>query len=229
MIYRFDSFELDRSQYRLSGEHTSIPIQPLVLELLVYLIEHRERVVSKEELLAEIWKERFVSEGVVTEAIHEARRALGEDASRAVYIKTLRGRGYQFLFRPVEVLSGEKDSRPAEASVAFLFWTGGPTPLRKGENLIGRDAASVVVLDGMRVSRHHARLVVSSGTAIVEDLGSKNGTVLNGSPLSAPTSLSDGDVIEIGGFAFTFRSALGDLATLTSVNRPRHARASRTG
>ncbi len=228
MIYRFDSFELDRSQYRLSCEHSTIPVKPRVLELVAYLIDHRDRVVSKEELVAEIWEGRFVGEGSLTEAIHEARRALGEDATNAVYIKTLHRRGYQFLFRPVEILAGENASRRAEASFAFLSWTGGPTPLQEGENLIGRDPASVVVLDGLRVSRHHARLVVSSGTAIVEDLGSKNGTVLNGKGLSAPTSLSDGDVIEIGGVAFTFRSGVSDLSTLTSGNRPRRARAPRT-
>jgi DNA-binding winged helix-turn-helix (wHTH) protein len=228
VMYRFDSFELDRSQYRLSREHATIPIEPLVLELLAYLMEHRDRVVSKEELLAEIWKGRFVSEGALTEGIHEARRALGEDASNAVYIKTLRGRGYQFLFRPVEVLADENGSRRAASGSAFLFWTGGPTPLQEGENFIGRDPAAVVVLDGLRVSRRHARLVVSLGTAIVEDLGSKNGTVLNGKRLSVPTSLSDGDVIDIGGVALTFRSGLGDLSTMTSAGRARGARDRRT-
>ena len=228
MIYRFDSFELDRSQYRLSREHTTIPVEPLLLELLAYLIEHRDRVVSKKELFAEIWKGRFVGEGALTEAIHEARRALGEDATNAVYIKTLHGRGYQFLFRPVEVLAGENGFRRAEASSAFLLWTGGPTPLREGESFIGRDPVSVVVLDGLRVSRHHARLFVSSGKAIVEDLGSKNGTALNGKRLLVPTALSDGDVIEIGGVALTFRSVLSDLSTLTSAEGARDGRAPRT-
>lgn len=218
MIYRFDSFELDRSQYRLWREHTTIPVKPLVVELLAYLIEHRDRVVSKEELVAEIWEGRFVGEGALTEAIHETRRALGEDANHAVYIKTLHRRGYQFLFRPVQVLTGENVARRAEASSAFLLWTGGPTPLQEGVSFIGRDPAAVVVLDGLRVSRHHARVVVSSGTAIVEDLGSKNGTALNGKRLSVPTSLSDGDVIEICGVALTFRSVLSNLSTLTSAD-----------
>jgi DNA-binding winged helix-turn-helix (wHTH) protein len=58
MIYRFGSFELDRSQYRLSRERTVIPIKPRVVELLAFLMEQRERVVGKEELLAEIWEGR---------------------------------------------------------------------------------------------------------------------------------------------------------------------------
>lgn len=217
MIYRFGSFELCRSQYRLSREQTTIPVKPRVLELLVYLIEHRDRVVSKEELLSQLWEGRFVSDGVLTEAVHEARHALGEDAAEAAFIKTVHGRGYQFLFRPVHLIATESESPGAERSSAYLLWTGGPTPLRDGENFIGRDPACVIVLDSLRVSRQHARVVVSSRGAIVEDLGSKNGTVLNGAKISAPTSLSEGDVIEIGGVALAFRCRLSDLSTVTQA------------
>ena len=87
MIYRFDSFELDRAQYRLSRAQTPIRVKPKVLEVLAYLVEHRERVVAKEELLSTIWEGRFVSDGVLAEAIHEARRALGEDADASVSIR----------------------------------------------------------------------------------------------------------------------------------------------
>jgi DNA-binding winged helix-turn-helix (wHTH) protein len=217
VIYRFASFELDRSQYRLSRERAAIPIKPQVVELLAFLMEHRDRVVSKEELLTEIWKGRFVSEGALTEAIHEARRALGEDAAHPVYIKTLHGRGYQFLFRPVSVCTDKNSSESAESTAAFLSWSGGRTRLQEGENIIGRDPAVVVVLEGLRVSRHHARLVVKSDMAVVEDLGSKNGTALNGKRLSAPTLLSDGDMIEIGDVALTFQYGVADQSTMTST------------
>jgi DNA-binding winged helix-turn-helix (wHTH) protein len=228
VIYRFDSFELDRPQYRLRREQTTVPIKPMVLELLAYLIEHRDRVVSREELFSELWKGRFVSDGVLTLAVHEARHALGEGAAEAAFIKTLHGRGYQFLFRPVQVISTGNRAPGTERPSACLLWPGGPTPLQDGESFIGRDPEAVIVLDSLRVSRQHARIVVSSGTAIVEDLGSKNGTVLNGERLSAPAPLTDGDVIEIGGVALTFRSWRGDLSTQTSVGVERDARDSRT-
>jgi DNA-binding winged helix-turn-helix (wHTH) protein len=219
LIYRFESFELDRSQYRLAREHVTIPIKRMVLDVLAYLVEHRDRVVTREELLSEVWRGRFVSDGVLSLTVHEARRALGEDAHRGTFIKTLHGRGYQFLWRPVEELAGEEPPR-REAVVAYLQWAGGQTPLPEGAHFIGRDATSTVVLDSLRVSRHHARLAVSSSATVVEDLGSKNGTLLNGVRVSQPTSLCDGDVLEICGVAIRFRLAGSDLSTVTSVEEP---------
>jgi pSer/pThr/pTyr-binding forkhead associated (FHA) protein len=75
----------------------------------------------------------------------------------------------------------------------------------------------LIVLASPRVSRQHARIVVSSTTASVEDLGSKNGTVVNGVKIAAPTLLSDGDLVEIGGLPLTFRKLDSHLSTLTQV------------
>jgi DNA-binding winged helix-turn-helix (wHTH) protein len=221
VIFRFDSFELDRSQYRLSREQTNVPTKPMVLELLAYLIEHRDRVVTREELFSELWKGRFVSDGVLTLTVHEARHALGEDAAKATFIKTLHGRGYQFIFRPVQVVAPVNADPATGKPSAFLLWAGFPTPLRDGENFIGRDPDSVIVLAGLRVSRQHARVVLSAREATVEDLGSKNGTLVNGVKISAATPLSDGDEIEIGGVVLTFRRRLSDPSTLTAVDGAR--------
>ena len=220
MIYRFGAFELDASQYRLSRDQTAVPIKPAVLELLVHLIEHRERVVPKQELFAELWGGRFVSDGVLAAAVYEARRALGEDAATGEFIRTLHGRGYQFDFRPVTMIAPE-DRAPAGPSMdRYLAWAGGPTPLRDGENVIGRDPSSVIVLDALRVSRHHARILVGEEAAVLEDLGSKNGTLLNGRAVTAATPLAEGDAIEIGGVVLIFRSRLGDLSTMTQQAEP---------
>jgi DNA-binding winged helix-turn-helix (wHTH) protein len=228
VIYRFDSFELNGPQYRLSRGQEAIHVKPSVLELLVYLIEHRERVVSKAELVSTLWQGRFVSDGVLSETVYEARRALGEDAANARFIKTLHARGYQFHFRPVQILASEPGSPDPEGRLAYLLWPGGPTPLRLGENFIGRDPASAIVIPSRRVSRQHARIVVSGAeTATLEDLASKNGTVLNGREITARTPLSAGDVIEIGGVALTFQGWL-DISTLTQAGdsrADRHAKA----
>jgi DNA-binding winged helix-turn-helix (wHTH) protein len=217
VIYRFDSFELDGSQYRLSREQTAIRVKPKVLELLVYLIEHRERVVGKEELLSTIWEGRFVSEGVLAEAVHEARRALGGEAEKDAFIRTVHGRGYQFVSRLVQVLAPRIEPAGGEEVSFCLDWTGGRTTLRPGENFIGRDSACLIVLTGPEVSRRHACVDVSAGAAVIHDLGSKNGTVVNGATISAPTSLADGDTIEIGGVEFTFRERHGAASTMTSA------------
>jgi hypothetical protein len=180
---------------------------------LVYLIEHRDRVATKQELVSVLWGGRFVSDGVLSDTIYEARRALGEEPRAVNFIKTLHGRGYQFQFRPVHVIETESAPPVPERYSAHLLWLGGLTPLPEGQNFIGRHPNCVVVIDSSRASRHHARVVVSSDAAVLEDLGSKNGTILNGKLLSAPTTLSDGDMIEIGGVALRFHGWRHELST----------------
>jgi len=74
----------------------------------------------------------------------------------------------------------------------------GAFSLVPGANLIGRSVDAVVQIDRSEVSRCHARIVVEGTTAILEDLGSKNGTFLNGERIKRPSPLTDGDEIWIG-------------------------------
>jgi DNA-binding winged helix-turn-helix (wHTH) protein len=218
LIYRFDSFELDGCQYRLSRGQETIHVKPGVLELLLLLLEHRERVVSKAELVSTVWRDRFIGDNVLSSTVYEARRALGENAGEARFIKTVHARGYQFHFRPVEVMDGEIEPPVEKDRCAYVQWTGGLTPLRHGANFIGRDLACAIVLERREVSRQHARIVVSSeGTATLEDLASKNGTFLNGVKVAAPTPLQAGDLIEIAGVALAFQGWL-DLETVTHAS-----------
>ena len=71
-------------------------------------------------------------------------------------------------------------------------------PLHAGENIIGRDREAAIVVDSPDVSRHHARLLVTSDAVMLEDLGSKNGTFVAGKRLSAATAVRDGDQITVG-------------------------------
>ena len=82
---------------------------------------------------------------------------------------------------------------------------GGDYPLAQGTNLIGRTADAVVLIDRTEVSRCHARIVVEGTAATLEDLGSKNGTYLNGQRLRQPSVLTDGDEIWIGRSVARFR------------------------
>jgi DNA-binding winged helix-turn-helix (wHTH) protein len=217
LIYRFDSFELDGSQYRLSRGQEAIHVKPSVLELLVLLIEHRDRVVSKAELIATVWRDRFISDNVLSSTVYEARRALGENAGEARFIKTVHARGYQFHFRPVEEMDRDVEAPAESGRCAYVQWHGGLTPLREGANFIGRDLACAIVLERREVSRQHARIVVAGESATLEDLASKNGTLLNGVKVVGPTPLAAGDVIEIGRISLGFNGWL-DLATLTQAS-----------
>lgn len=75
----------------------------------------------------------------------------------------------------------------------------------EGDNLLGRGPDSLLWIDDENVSRRHARIRIRQGSAVLEDLGSKNGTYLAGRKISEPATLRDGDKIRIGPQTLTFR------------------------
>ncbi len=97
MRFVFDDFELDDATFRLTSGGDVVAIEPQVFDVLVYLVKHRERVVPKEELLDNVWGDRFVSESALTSRIKSARRAVGDDGRAQRLIATVHGRGYQFV------------------------------------------------------------------------------------------------------------------------------------
>ena len=96
-MIRFADCELnlDRIVLRRGGEE--IRIEPQVFDVLAYLVEHRGTVVRKEELLDAIWGDRFVSESALTTRIKAARQAVGDDGSQQLIIRTVHGKGYEFV------------------------------------------------------------------------------------------------------------------------------------
>jgi pSer/pThr/pTyr-binding forkhead associated (FHA) protein len=76
--------------------------------------------------------------------------------------------------------------------------------LMEGANIIGRAPDATISIDARGVSRHHARVQLSRGEATLEDLGSKNGTHVNGNRIATPVRLSDGDHIQLGALSLRF-------------------------
>ena len=105
MKYQVKDFEIDITQYRVSCKDQEIAIEPKVFDLIVYLINSRERVVSRNELFDEIWKGREVSDTSLSNHIKTARRILDDNGELQQVIKTVRGRGYQFVAQVDEIKS----------------------------------------------------------------------------------------------------------------------------
>jgi predicted ATPase/DNA-binding winged helix-turn-helix (wHTH) protein len=120
MIVEFDSFEVDTEAFELRQAGRAITMEPQVFEVLAYLVANAGRLVPKEELLDEIWGDRFVSESALTSRIKTARKALGDDGRRQHYIKTVHGKGYRFdgVERPVDK-STDGGALPAERTPLF--------------------------------------------------------------------------------------------------------------
>lgn len=96
-MFRFREFELNLDRYELRRAGEPVKAEPRVLEVLNYLIEHRDRVVPKEELLDKLWPDVHVSDSALTTAIRDARRALGDSPTEPRWIRTVYGRGFRFV------------------------------------------------------------------------------------------------------------------------------------
>jgi TolB-like protein/DNA-binding winged helix-turn-helix (wHTH) protein len=97
MRYVFGDYELDEQLYELRRAGESLKLDRKVFDVLTYLVQHHERLVTKDELLETLWPGQIVGEAALTRCITSARKALGDDGNRQEFIKTQHGRGYRFV------------------------------------------------------------------------------------------------------------------------------------
>ncbi len=96
-IFTFERFKLDLGSFSLRTDTEEISLEPQVMSLLAYLVQHGDSVVSRDELLDELWGHRYVSDSTVATQIKALRKALGDDGRNQRIIKTVHGRGYRFV------------------------------------------------------------------------------------------------------------------------------------
>src|SRR6266850_967146 len=97
MYCSFGDYELDTQRHELHRAGAPIKLRRKVFQVLVYLLAHRDRVVAKQELLAQLWPGQFVGEETLTSCIKTLRQALGERGRTARFLRTLHGQGYRFV------------------------------------------------------------------------------------------------------------------------------------
>ena len=97
MIYRFGPFELDMDKIELRADGEVCPVEPQVFSLLALLVENRERLVTKEEIVEKVWDGRVVSESAVASRVKSARKVLGDDGITQRFIKTIHRQGFRFI------------------------------------------------------------------------------------------------------------------------------------
>jgi len=211
MIARFATFTFDSDQrLLLDRDQQVIHVTPKAFELLAVLIEAAPRVVTKVELHERVWAGTFVTDTTLASVVKELRRVLGDRELSRPLIRTSHGIGYAFTGIALAPQHGRG------AAQHWVFIAGDHrVQLRTGENLIGRDPESAVWLDVRGVSRRHARIIVSPSAVQIEDLGSKNGTVLRGAPLTAAAALRDKDTIRIGPIVLQYRISHAGISTDT--------------
>lgn len=207
----FDRFEFDPLTRRLRCAGADIHLAPKCFELLAALLDGAPRVVSKRELHARLWPGGVVADATLVAVVKHLRTALDDRDRAAPLIRTVHRVGY--------ALEAPLMQRGKEIPIVGTCWLMAgerKLPLASGENIVGRDELAKIRLDDPTVSRRHARILVSATGAVLEDLGSKNGTFIDGRVLgNAPVRLVRGSGLAFGTALATYSELGGGIPTLT--------------
>ena len=214
MELRFGEFTLDPLTRQLRRGAEEIHVSPKAFDLLLELIERRPNALTKAALQESLWPGTFVVEANLSNLIADIRAALEDDVRHPRFIRTVHGFGYAFC-GTVGADPAADAPRVAVTPPCVLVRSGRLYPLTEGENVLGREGDAASWFDSTSVSRRHARIVVTDGKALLEDLASKNGTFLGDVRVSGLVALEDGSEIRLGSLLVTFRWTLAQPSTET--------------
>jgi DNA-binding winged helix-turn-helix (wHTH) protein len=225
MRVRFGECEVDSETRQLSVRGKPVHLSPKAFQFLELLLENRPKAVSKGEIHERLWPGTFVSDGALASLLVEVRSAIGDSARTSRFVRTLHRFGYAFC-GSAQDLRGHASGVEGRGLIYRLIWGKREIALGPGENLLGRDEESTVLIDDALVSRRHARIVIDDSGAVLADLNSKNGTFLGGKRIERTRKLADEDLITIGSASMIFRilQHTESTASATKEQRERHRR-----
>lgn len=213
-MVRFGRFTLDGARRALTRDGVVVHLTPKAFDLLVLLTSEAPDVIVKSTLHARLWPGSFVSDATLVGVVKELRRALEDQDRGAPIIRTVHRVGYAFCL-PLE----NRDAAKARGeAVHWLVALDRRFALIEGANIVGRDPAVNVWIDAPSVSRQHARIRIDGMRVQLEDLASKNGTTVSGSPVIKPVVLRDGDEIGFGAIRARYRAPSAQTTTLARVS-----------
>ena len=208
MRVQFADCTLDFDTREVSRGGEPVHLEPKAYRLLELLLEARPKALSKDQLQDALWPKTFVSERSLARLVEVLRSSLGDSAKEPHLIRTVHGFGYAFCGEASLSSSGKAAPSSSDFHCRVL-WGEREVALHPGENILGRDPDATVWIDLSSVSRRHARILVGDGEAIIEDLGSRNGTSVGGERIEKPRPLANGDKIKVGAASLVFRSFRG--------------------
>ena len=152
LIFRFGTYEVDLERQELRRSGAAVPIEPQVFDVLAFLVQHRERIVSKDELFETVWQGRVVSDAALNSRISAARRAIGDSGNAQTLIRTVHKRGFRFVGEVdgdgVALPAADTESSPSETDDAPAL---APAAV-PAEPLALPDRPSIVVLPFQNMS-----------------------------------------------------------------------------
>ena len=215
---RFADCTLDFDTREISRGGEPVHLEPKAYRLLELLLTGRPKALSKDELQDKLWPNTFVSEKALARLVEVLRSGLGDSAKEPHLIRTVHGFGYAFSGEVTPVTATGQPAPPGADFHCRITWGDREVALARGENILGRDPSAVVWIDLSSVSRRHARIVVGESEAVIEDLGSRNGTYVGGERIEKPRPLANGDKIKIGAASLLYRSFHGLGSTQSEIS-----------
>lgn len=173
---------------------SEVRLPPKAFDLLLILVRHQPNAVPHEQLHAALWPGVHVSETSLAALVTQLRKALGDAADTGQTIRTLHRVGYAFIGQAVV-----KGDVPTLIPPRWrLVWRGETIDVPAGESVVGRDRGCAIRIDAESISRHHARLSATGDDISIRDLGSKNGTWINGERIHGSLPLADAACLQLG-------------------------------
>jgi len=212
MRLRFGDCAFDRGTRELVRDGKIIHTGPKVLGLLEILLDVRPEALTKDRIHRALWPDTFVSEATLSSLVAELRAAIGDDARAPTLVRTIHGYGYAFFG---EVTADVSSAGPRGSTVYRLIYGDREIRLQEGETILGRSEEATIYVDATGVSRLHARILIRAEGAALEDLGSKNGTFVDGERIQRLTPLPDGATFMLGATPLRLRSFNEPLSTST--------------
>jgi TolB-like protein/Tfp pilus assembly protein PilF len=185
MIYRFGPFELDMAKVELRADGEVRPVEPQVFALLALLVENRERLVAKDEIIEKVWEGRPVSEAAVASRVKSARKALGDDGISQRFIRTIHRQGFRFV-------ADANVARAANADQRFEMATIQPV----GE--INRPSIAVLPFRTIGVAGAYAAIADALPHELITELARLRWLFVTARGSSFRLRGSDADMAEVG-------------------------------
>jgi DNA-binding winged helix-turn-helix (wHTH) protein len=216
MQVRFGDFVLDTDTRELMCHAVPVHLSPKAFQLLELLLAARPKALAKDTLYTRLWPDTFVVQANLPNLVGELRAAIRDDPRRPRFVRTVHGFGYAFREVPQTIGTAGEQS---PAVLYQLVWSGGRATFGEGEHVLGRDPSLELCVDSASVSRRHARLRIGGGEVLLEDLGSKNGTFVNGQRVAGAVPLSHRDQLCVGSIELRFRVLSAPPSTETIAER----------
>ncbi len=203
MRYIFNDYELRLDTFELSGPEGRIHVEPQVFDVLALLVRHRERVVTKTEILDEVWESRFVSESALTSRIKDLRIAIGDSGRAQHTVRTVHGKGYQFIATVTEKDAGVETSGRRELPRFTNRFLGRSRELADLASRLDEGRLVTILGPGgtgkTRLSAEHAQSALGADGAAFVDLAAVRDEHAVGQALAAALGIDPGvndDVVD---------------------------------